>query len=368
MNPFRIDVPQADLDDLRDRLARTRWPAQLPGGGWSRGVPVGYLRDLATYWRTGYDWREHEAALNELDQFTTDIDGQTVHFLHVRSAAPHAVPLLITHSWPGSVVELTRLLGPLASSFHVVAPSIPGFGFSAPPREAGWTLARIAGMWLELMSGLGYERFGVHGNDAGALISPEVARLAPGRVLGVHVSGGLGIPSGADFAELTEDELAGFAGMREMMDNGSFLHASVQAARPQTFAYGWHDSPVAQLAWIVEKFRDWTDPAAQLPEDAVDRDQLLTNVTLYWLTGTAATSTWLYYDGLAGMPAGQRAVPSGNAAFGLPNPAVRRLAERDNDMVHWTEYDRGGHFAAMEVPDLLAADIRRFFDTVAVRA
>lgn len=218
MRPFRIDVPQADLDDLHDRLARTRWPAQLPGGGWTRGVPVGYLRDLATYWRTRYDWRVHEAALNELGRFATDIGGQTVHFVHMRSAARDAVPLLITHSWPGSVVELMRVLGPLSESFHVVAPSIPGFGFSGPPRHAGWTLARVAGMWLERMSELGYERFGVHGNDACALISPEVARLAPDRVLGVHMSGGLGIPmSDADFAELTEADLAGFAGMREMM-------------------------------------------------------------------------------------------------------------------------------------------------------
>ncbi|MFD8492968.1 epoxide hydrolase family protein [Amycolatopsis sp. NPDC059657] len=358
MNPFRIAFPQADLDDLNQRLAATRWPRQIPGDGWSRGVPVDYLRELAEYWRTGYDWRSHERKLNEFPQYTTEIDGYTVHFIHSRCADPDAPALLLTHSWPGSIAEFTRILGPLGEHFHLVAPSLPGFGFSEAPRETGWSLERVARMWADLMTELGYDRFGAHGNDAGALISPTLARLCPERVTGVHLTGGLGFPS--DFSELTEAEQAGFAGMGELMESGAFLHTEILGKLPQTFSYGLTDSPVAQLAWIVEKFKHWTDAAADRPEDAVDRDQLLTNVTLYWLTGTAATSSWMYYEGLAGWAPSQSLVPSANLVF--PNdPSLRRLAERDNKIARWTEAGAGGHFAAMEVPDLLVDDIVAFF-------
>ncbi|MBV9384778.1 MAG: alpha/beta fold hydrolase, partial [Streptosporangiaceae bacterium] len=225
IRPFRIDIPQADLDDLHARLARTRWPAQLPGEGWSRGVPVSYLEELAGYWGTGYDWRAAEARLNEFPQYVTGIEGQDVHFLHVRSGEPDALPLILTHGWPNSVTEFTELIGPLtdprahgadpAQAFHVVVPSVPGFGFSAPPRETGWTAGRVARMWAELMHRLGYDRYGTQGGDLGAYVAPEVAMIAPDRVVGVHIISGLGFPTEDDIPTMTEDERAAFAQMMQ---------------------------------------------------------------------------------------------------------------------------------------------------------
>ena len=377
IRPFRIDVPQADLDDLRDRLRRTRWPDELPGVGWSRGVPLGYLKELAGYWADGYDWRKQEARLNELPQFTTTIDGANVHFLHVRSPQPHALPLLLTHGWPGSIVEFLDVIGPLtdprahggdpADAFHLVIPSIPGYGLSGPTREPGWTTGRVARAWAELMARLGYQRYGAQGGDWGAFVSPELGRVDPDRVIGVHVNAAtLGfIP----FGPVDPDELATFTDAEKQRlerlntstagpGNGYF---EVQATRPQTLAYALTDSPVGQLAWIVEKFKEWTH-AAEVPEDAVDRDQLLTNVMLYWLTGTANSSARLYYENLhAGFAAPQPVtVPTGVAVF-AEDYAIRRYGERGHNIVQWTEFDRGGHFAAMEAPDLLVGDVRSFF-------
>ncbi|GAA3517969.1 epoxide hydrolase [Actinocatenispora rupis] len=374
INPFRIDVPQADLDDLHDRLARTRWPDELPGVGWSYGVPTSYARRLAEHWRTRYDWRAHEAALNAFPQFTTEIDGQNIHFLHVRSAEPGALPLIVTHGWPGSVAEFTKVVGPLtdpvayggsaADAFDVVVPSIPGFGFSGPTTEPGWDLDRVARAWAELMSRLGYERYGAQGGDSGAVISPALGRVAPDRVAGVHVNGGLGFPSGdpAEFAGLTPAELARLG---QYQDQDRAGYAMIQSTRPQTLAYGLHDSPAAQLAWIAEKFREWTDPARELPEDAVDLDQLLTDVSIYWFTGTAASSSRLYKETQRawGAPVEYSGVPHGVAVF-PGDPGVRRIAEREHKVVHWSEYDRGGHFAAMEAPDLFVEDVRAFFRLV----
>ncbi|MEU7833841.1 epoxide hydrolase family protein [Nonomuraea sp. NPDC049129] len=374
ISPFRIDIPQSALDDLHDRLARTLWPDELPGVGWSYGIPVSYVRRLAEYWRTGYDWREHEAALNEYPQFTTEIDGQSVHFLHVRSPEPDALPLVLTHGWPGSIVEFMKIIGPLtdprghggdpADAFHVVAPSIPGFAFSGPTRETGWDLSRVARAWAELMSRLGYERYGAQGGDSGSVISPELGRFAPDRVAGVHVNGALGFPTfdPAEMEGLTETELAR---MQQYADNDRSGYAMIQATRPQTVAFGLHDSPAAQLAWIVEKFKEWTDPAHDLPEDAVDLDQMLTDVTIYWLTRTAASSARLYKEGSAqwGTPVERSEVPHGVAVF-PGDGGIRRIAEREHNVIHWSEYDRGGHFAAMEAPDLLVDDVRAFFRKV----
>ncbi|MEV0350642.1 epoxide hydrolase family protein [Nonomuraea sp. NPDC050680] len=374
ISPFRIDIPQSALDDLHDRLARTLWPDELPGVGWSYGIPVSYVQRLAEYWRTGYDWRKHEAALNEYPQFTTEIDGQNVHFLHVRSPEPDALPLVLTHGWPGSIVEFMKIIGPLtdprshggdpADAFHVVAPSIPGFAFSGPTRETGWDLSRVARAWAELMSRLGYERYGAQGGDSGSVISPELGRVAPDRVAGVHVNGALGFPSfdPAEMEGLTEAELAR---MQQYADNDRSGYAIIQATRPQTVAFGLHDSPAAQLAWIVEKFKEWTDPAHDLPEDAVDLDQMLTDVTIYWLTRTAASSARLYKEGSAqwGTPVERSEVPHGVAVF-PGDGGIRRIAEREHNVIHWSEYDRGGHFAAMEAPDLLVDDVRAFFRKV----
>jgi len=370
IRPFRIEILDADLDDLRERLARTRWPDQLPGDGWSRGVPVDYLKDLAAYWGAGYDWRAHEATLNEFPQFTTEIDGQTIHFLHVRSPEPDVLPLILTHGWPNSIVEFTKLIGPLtnprahggdpAQAFHVVAPSVPGFGFSAAPTETGFMVARVGRIWATLMSRLGYERYGAQGGDLGAYVTPEVAKAAPEHVVGVYINAGLGVPTAADLPEMTEDERAVFAQMQEWAGSGVDHHSLLRAA-PQTFTYGWHDSPVGLLAWMMQKFQEFT-VTVDLPEKAIERDQILTNVSLYWLTGTSGSSSWFMYDTTSfAWPEGQTLAPTG--VYSGP-PGIRRLAERHNRIIHWPESNPGGHFVAMEEPEALAADIRAFFAKV----
>jgi pimeloyl-ACP methyl ester carboxylesterase len=377
IRPFRIDVPEANLADLRDRLARTRWPDELPGVGWRYGVPLGYLRKLAEYWRTSYDWRKYEAELNGFPQFTTEIDRANVHFLHVRSTEPKAMPLILTHGWPGSIIEFLDVIGPLtdprahggdpADAFHVVIPSMPGYGFSGPTHEAGWTTARVAKAWAELMRRLGYERYGAQGGDWGAFVSPELGRIDPDRVAGVHVNAAtMGfIPYGPvapdEVATFTESEKARLARLGNFMAemNGYF---QIQATRPQTIAYGLSDSPVGLLAWIVEKFKEWTNSSANLPEEAVGRDRMLTNVMLYWLTGTAGSSARLYYENMHAASWGQQPgkTPTGVAVF-AEDIAIRRYGQQGNNIVHWSEFDRGGHFAAMEVPDLLIGDVRDFF-------
>lgn len=375
MKPFRIAIPSTDVDDLRDRLSRTRWPRQLPGDGWSRGVPLDYLRDLAGYWERGYDWRAHEARLNEFPQFITDIDGMDVHLLHVRSPEPDALPLLLTHGWPNSVVEFTELIGPLtdprayggdpAGAFHVVVPSVPGFGFSSAPRRTGFTFERLARMWAEVMRRLGYERYGTQGGDLGAYLAPAVARVAPEHVVGVHIDAGFGMPTAADVPGMNEDERAEWAQMQQWMSGGVDHHALLRAA-PMTLSYAWNDSPVALLAWMTHKFKEFTY-LVPTPEQAIARDHLLTNVSLYWFTGTSGTSSWPMYerltvagDGGFAWPVGQKRVPSG--VYGGGSALMRRLAERDNTIVHWPEGNTGGHFVAMEKPRAHAADIRAFFD------
>ena len=376
IRPFRIDVPQEDLDDLSDRLGRTRWPGEIVGAGWDRGAPLDYLKELAEYWRTSYDWREWEARLNGFPQFATTIDGQDVHFLHVRSPEPGAFPLILGHGWPGSVVEFLDVIGPLtdprshggdpADAFHLVIPSLPGFGFSGPVREPGWDSFRIAGAFAGLMARLGYERYGAQGGDFGAFISPDLGRVDEDHVAGVHVNAAtVGfIPFGdVDVAVLsgfTDAEKVRVERMNRFLSDGNG-YFQIQGTRPQTIAYGLTDSPVGQLAWVVEKFKEWSHPSAALPEKAIDRDHMLTNVMLYWLTATGASSAHLYYESThsSHWPT-PSAVPTGVAVFAEDVP-IRRFAEQVNNIVHWSEFDRGGHFAAMEAPDLLVGDIRGFF-------
>ncbi|MEO3818628.1 epoxide hydrolase family protein [Plantactinospora sp. B24E8] len=376
MRPFRLDVPEADLVELRRRLAATRWPAEVPDVPWRRGVPQAYLRDLVDYWHSTYDWRRHEARLNEFPQFTATIDGADIHLLHVRSPEPDALPLVVTHGWPGSVVEFLDVIGPLsdprrydadpADAFHLVVPSLPGFGFSGPPVDTGWDVPRIARAWAALLHRLGYSRYGVQGGDWGHAVSRDLGLLAPKHVVGVHLNTLLTLPPDdpAEAAALTDADRARLARVAAALPEMAG-YAALQSTRPQTLAYALTDSPVGQLAWIAEKFLEWTD-AVDAPEQAVDRDLLLTNVMVYWLTGTAGTSANLYYEHAhpAGPPAPPRrsTVPTGVAVFGADLAApVRRLAERDNHIVHWSEFDRGGHFAAMEEPDLFVADVRAFF-------
>lgn len=376
ITPFRIDIPQSDLDDLHRRLDVTRWPAPLPGDDWDTGVPTGWLRELVAYWRNDYDWRAAERGLNEFPQFTTEIDGQLIHFLHVRSPEPDALPLILTHGWPGSIVEFLDLIGPLtdprahggdpADAFHVVIPSLPGFGFSGPVTEAGWTVERIATAWAELMSRLGYERFGVQGGDIGAAVSPEVGRVAPQRVAGVHVNGGVG-----DFLPLplAEEELATLTDLErdrvrrtEAFMQEEFGYISIQSTRPQTLAYGLVDSPVGQLAWIMDKFREWTHPRTVDPDQIIDRDRLLTNVMLYWLTGTAGSAAYVGYaqDAPWGVEKQNSGVPTGVIVF-AHDVAIRKYAGPADTITRWIDVDRGGHFAALEEPVLLTTDIREFF-------
>ncbi|MEV1119065.1 epoxide hydrolase family protein [Actinosynnema sp. NPDC049800] len=368
IHPFRIDVPQAQLDDLDARLANTRWPDELPGVGWSRGVPVGYLKDLAEHWRTTYDWRAHEAAINAHPQHLATVAGQVVHFLHVRSPEPDALPLVLLHGWPGGFTDFLDVIGPLsdprahggdpARAFHLVVPSLPGFGFSTPLAGPGMGAARMAGVLVELMAALGYERYGVQGYDTGAWVGPEMGRQAPDRVVGVHLNALLTFPDG-EVEGLTEVEQRRW----EAMENFNDGYLQCNSKRPQTVAYGLHDSPVGQLAWIVEKFKELTHPADGLPEDGVDRDRILTDVSLYWLTGTAASAAQVYYEEISAKGWGEQApgtVPTG-VLVSAHDVSIRRWAEREHHVVRWTELDEGGHFLAMERPDLLVTDVRGFF-------
>ncbi|HWM10037.1 MAG TPA: epoxide hydrolase [Solirubrobacteraceae bacterium] len=360
-SPFQIDIPQSALDDLRGRLERTQWPDELPGT--DQGVPLEYVRRLADRWRDGYDWRAWEARLNELPQFTTTIDGQHVHFIHVRSPEPDAMPVIATHGWPGSIVEFLDVIGPLtdpashggdpADAFHLVVPSLPGYGFSGPTREAGWSNARIAAAWAELMARLGYTRYGAVGNDAGSLISPELGRIDGDHVAAVLVTQLFSFPSGDpdELADLTPEEQQQLETLQWFYEH-KFSFNTLMAQQPQTLAYALHDSPVGLLAWN-----------SQLFGDDLDDDFVLTNVMLYWLTGTAASAARLYYEKAhAPHPTEPTTVPIGLAAFAGDFSGIRRFAERDHrNIVHWTTYDRGGHFAAHKVPDLFTGDVRDFF-------
>ncbi|MFD8084527.1 epoxide hydrolase family protein [Kitasatospora sp. NPDC059722] len=375
MQPFRIAVPQEDLDDLHRRLAAVRWPAEVPGAGWARGVPLEYLKELTEYWRTEFDWRAAEERLNRFPQFRTEIDGATVHFLHVRSPEPDATPLILTHGWPGSVAEYLDVIelltdprshgGDPADAFHVVVPAPPGFGFSGPAPEAGWDVPRIARAWTELMRRLGYGRYLAHGGDLGVWISLTAAALDPEHLAGAHVTFLLTPPTGPEDLEgLDEADQARLAYLAAFETTGRAGYMKIQSTRPQTLAYGLTDSPVGQLAWIAEKFRDWTSG------DSISRDQLLTTVSLYWLTATAGSSAQLYYEMADMLPDAARQpvagppqpVPLAVAAFAhdgsLP---VRRIAERRfPNIVQWSEFAEGGHFPALEVPELLAGDLRSF--------
>ena len=363
MRPVAVQVPDEVLDDLRDRLRRTRWPATVPGTGWSRGVPSDYLRGLVSWWLDAYDWRAVEARLDAVPQVLTEIEGQTFHALHARSADPSALPLVLTHGWPGSVLEyldlLPALTAPGPDAFHVVVPSLPGVGLSTPLSGPGWDHRRIARAWATLMDSLGYERYGAAGGDTGSVVSPELGRVAPGRVVGVHVHGNLDVPPPDEARTDAERERLAWAASRRQTDTG---YAALQSTRPHTLAYALADSPVAQLAWIVDKVHDWTDPAVDDPAEAVGRDHLLDLATFLWVTGSGATSTHLYFENRVASP--RQVVPSdvpfGHALFPT-DPAIRHVDAAEHRLVHWTEHARGGHFAALEAPDLLVADLRAFF-------
>ncbi|MFI9508244.1 epoxide hydrolase family protein [Nocardia sp. NPDC052566] len=376
IRPFRIEIPQADLDDLRARMQRTRWIDELPGTGWERGVPTAYLKELAGYWAEKFDWRAVETRLNHYPQFTTTIDGQNVHFLHIRSAVADATPLLLIHGWPGSVVDFLDMIGPLvdpkahgdadAPAFHLVIPSLPGHGFSGPLTEAGWHDGKVAGALAELMARLGYDRYGVQGGDHGAFIAPRLGREHSEHVLGVHVNALVTFPTGdpADMAALTDAEKRRLGAMKKFQEDGS-AYMQLNGSRPDTIAQLLADSPTGQLGWIVEKYKEWTDQSHELPEQAIDVDRMLAVVSIYWLTDTARSVANFYYerfhDAAMFAPKPKGTVPTGVAVFTTADFAIRRFAEQAHNVTHWSEFYAGGHFPALEVPELLTGDIRDFF-------
>ena len=370
LTPFRVDIPQADVDNLRDRLARTRRPVPVPGrddrSDFSRGIPLVYLKELAEYWRDGFDWRAQEEKLNEYAQVTTVVDGQTFHVVHAPSANPEATPLILNHGWPGSFVEYQRLVPLLTDEFHVVIPSLPGFGFSTPLSGTGWELARTTEAYAEIMTRLGYERFAAHGTDIGSGTAGRLAALHPERVIGTHIGSDprlLGLlgdkfpyPDG-----LSDEEDAQIAAVRaEYAADRGYLE--MQDHRPDTIGAALTDLPVGQLAWIAEKFRTRAGGAYRTPDETVDRDQLLTNISLYWFTRSGESSAQFYYEsehsGIDLMMASD--VPSGWAVFDT-HPLMRRAVDPWKAIGHWSEFTEGGHFPAMEATELLAGDIRAFF-------
>jgi pimeloyl-ACP methyl ester carboxylesterase len=376
IRPFRVEIPQAALDDLADRLRRALWPDELPGTDGQYGMTSARVQDLARYWLDGFDWRAVEARLNSYPQFVTDIDGQQIHFLHVRSPRPGATPLLLTHGWPGSVVEYLDVIAPLtepadpdAPAFHLVIPSLPGFGFAGPTRSPGWGTQRTARAWAELMHRLGYHRYGLVGNDAGSMISPEVGRVDPGHVIGVHVTQLFSFPTGdpAEFAGLSDEDQAALAHLQWFMDN-KFAFNVLHSQQPQTLAFALADSPVGLLAWN-----------AQLLGESLDRDFVLANVAIYWLTGTSGSAIRYYYEDAhysGEKPSGPTTAPTGLAMFGGDFQSIRRFADRDHsNIVSWHAYgqaapggsaaDAAGHYAAHEATDVLVADIREFFALLA---
>jgi pimeloyl-ACP methyl ester carboxylesterase len=377
MIPFRIDVPDDELADLADRVRRTRWSDAEPVDDWSQGVPLAYLRELCEYWATRYDWRATERRLNAIPQFRTEIDGVGIHFLHVRSPHPDALPLVLTHGWPGSVLEFEKVIGPLtepedpADAFHLVIPSLPGYGFSDRPTGTGWTVQRIAGAWRELMARLGYERYGAEGNDWGTSVTTSMGQQDTGQLAGIHVIPPIAAPDPATFDDLTPAEEAALADLRhaEAHESG---YAEQMTTKPQTVGYALTDSPAGLCAWIVEKFASWTDSDGR-PETVLTRDEMLDTVTLYWLTRTATSSARLYWESFREVgewfstaTRDTVRVPTGCSIFPkeMPRPSRRWAANRYTDIRHWGEPARGGHFAAFEQPHLFVDELRTFFRLV----
>jgi pimeloyl-ACP methyl ester carboxylesterase len=357
--PFKVSISDEVLVDLKERLAMTRWPSEIPGTGWDRGTPVAFVKELAAYWQD-YDWRATEARFNALPQFTADIDGEAIYFIHVRSAKADATPLLLIHGWPGSVLEFEQLIPALSADHHLVIPAIPGFGFSGPLHSDGWSTGRVGAAFAELMTQLGYQRFGVHGGDSGSLIARNMALDFADRISGAHVLQFFSFPSGdpAEFEKLTEDDHLRLARLELFGQRDSYNQ--VMGKRPQSIAYALNDSPVGLLVWMLELFATFGDHPEQLT-----KQQIIEHATLYWVTETMGSSANLYFDtGRSGAweDTRQTTIPMGIAVFPNDFLSIRAFAERDHaNIVHWTEMPSGGHFAGLEEPDLLAADIKAFF-------
>jgi epoxide hydrolase len=374
VTPFRIEISDSSLDDLRERLVRTRWPERETVDDWSQGMPLSYLQNLCMYWAEQYNWAAREAYLNSFPQFRTEIDGLGIHFMHVRSPHPDALPLVLTHGWPGSIVEFYKVIGPLtdpvahggspADAFHIVCPSLPGYGFSDKPSRPGWGVERVADAWAALMARLGYERYGAQGGDWGASVARHIAQRHRGHVIGIHLNMIVVAPDPATMNDLTEQEQAALASMAHYAGKDSG-YLKQQSTRPQTLGYGMVDSPAGQCAWIVEKFWSWTDCDGD-PLNVLTRDELLDNVMLYWIPATGASSARLYWESYTAGKRDPVTAPTGCSVF--PKEIIRpsrRWAEKDfSDIRWWDEPEKGGHFAAFEQPALFVEQVRSFFRVI----
>jgi len=374
IRPFRIEIPDAALEDLRRRLAATRWPDPEPVDDWSQGIPLAYVQEVCAYWAEKYDWRAREAALNQHPQFVTTIDGVDIHFVHVRSPHEDARPLVLSHGWPGSIVEFQKVIGPLTDptahggnaedAFHVVCPSLPGYGFSGKPTQPGWGVQKIADTWSTLMQRLGYTRYLAQGGDWGAMVTTCIGIQDPEHCAAIHLNMPIVPPDPATMGELTEAEKSALAGMQHYTDKDSG-YSKEQSTRPQTVGYGLVDSPSGQAAWILEKFWSWMDCDGH-PENVLTRDELLDNVMLYWLPATAASSARLYWESFNTPPMDTPKVPVGCSIF--PKEIFRsskRWAEKHfGSLLHWNELTRGGHFAAFEQPETFVKEVRACFGSL----
>ncbi len=371
ITPFSISVSDSELADLRQRLEATRWPNEETVDDWTQGIPLAYVKEVCAYWSSDYDWRKREAKLNAFPQFTTNLDDLDIHFVHVRSPEPTAQPLVITHGWPGSIVEFQKVIGPLsdpaahggdpADAFHVVCPSLPGYGFSGKPNETGWNVQKVADTWSALMQRLGYERYFAQGGDWGAMVTTAIGQRDPEHCRAIHLNMPITPPDPETMGDLTEAEQSALAGMQHYQDWDSG-YSKQQSTRPQTLGYGLADSPSGQAAWILEKFWAWTDCNGH-PENVLTRDELLDNVMLYWIPGNGASSARLYWESFNKPPMEPVQVPVGASIF--PKEIFRtskRWAEKHfGGLLYWNELDKGGHFAAFEQPDLFVDEIRACF-------
>jgi pimeloyl-ACP methyl ester carboxylesterase len=371
IDAFKIAAPDADLEDLKRRLRATRWPERECVDDWSQGLPLPYAQEVCAYWLDKYDWRAREARLNRFAQFRTAIDGLGIHFIHMRSPHTNAMPLVITHGWPGSIVEFHKVIEPLtnptahggdaADAFHVVCPSLPGYGFSDKPSLTGWNVQRIARAWSELMRRLGYQRYAAQGGDWGAAVTGSIGTQDTAGCIGIHLNMPLAFPDPATANDLTEKEKAAIAGIQHYNDWDSG-YSKQQSTRPQTLGYGLADSPVGQMAWILEKFWSWTDCDGH-PENVLTRDELLDNVMIYWLTGTAASSARLYWESFRSMQAEPVTVPAGCSIFPkeIFRASRRWVEKRFTKLIYFNELDKGGHFAAFEQPAAFVGEVRACF-------
>ena len=373
ITPFTINTSEEQLTDLRNRINNTRWAEEECVNDWSQGIPLTYVREIADYWANQYDWRESEQYLNTFDHYQTNINDLDIHFIHQKSPHPDAYPLIITHGWPGSIIEFHKVIQPLVDptkhggkaedAFHIVCPSLPGYGFSGKPSQSGWGVEKIAETWDLLMVRLGYENYGAQGGDWGAAVTTQIGRNI-GHCDAIHINMPIGRPTPESLQDPTDEEKSALEGLTyyQEWDSG---YSKQQSTRPQTLGYGLVDSPVGQMAWIIEKFWSWMDCDGH-PENTLTRDELLDNVMLYWLTASGASSARLYWESFGSFGGGDKVeIPTGVASF--PKEIIRsprRWCEESYNITHWTTMPKGGHFAAFEQPDLLVSDLQNFFKTI----